>query len=115
MAELRCFKVGKGEEVLETLGKQFADAGIRNGAIVSLIGAIDSCRISNMPADDASTDIVTEYRQPLELSGTGEIVDGSVHIHVSLGREGDAALAGHLHSAEVGAWYVAAYVLSSDA
>lgn len=33
---------------------------------------------------------------PFELTGTGEITDETVHLHVVLGREGDTALAGHL-------------------
>lgn len=114
MTRLHCFKVRSGEEVLVKLNEQVADAGIRNGAVVSLIGAVDSCRISNMPAGDASSDIVTEYEQPFELSGSGEVVDGNVHLHVVLSREGDVALAGHLHEAHAHTWYVAAYVLAVE-
>lgn len=44
-----------------------------------MIGAVDGCRVSNMPAHDATADIVAEYSQPLELTGTGEIVEGKVH------------------------------------
>jgi predicted DNA-binding protein with PD1-like motif len=51
-----------------------------------------------MPKHDATDDILTEYQQPCELSGTGEIEDGKPHIHCVLGTEGDNALAGHLHS-----------------
>lgn len=105
------FAVKPGEEVIETVTRRAAEKGIANGAIVSLIGAVDTCAISNMPAHDARSDIVTEYRQPCELSGTGEIVDGTVHIHVTLGREGDTALAGHLHWAKVETFFVHAYVL----
>jgi hypothetical protein len=68
---------------------------------VSLIGAVDACAISNMPADDARSDIINDDVQPFELSGTGEITDGKVHLHVVPGREGDGALAGHLHWAKV--------------
>jgi predicted DNA-binding protein with PD1-like motif len=102
--------VNPGEEVLSTLQKQCDSAGITEAAIVSLIGAVDSARISNMPADDAENDIITDLHQPFELSGTGEIKSGEVHVHVSLSGEGNAALHGHLHSATVTTWYVAAYV-----
>lgn len=64
-----------------------------------------------IPAGNANEDIITEFEQPFELSGTGEIVDGKVHVHVSLSGEGNAAFHGHLHSATVKTWYVAAYVL----
>jgi uncharacterized protein len=103
--------VRPGEEVIETLTRRAAEEGIDNGAIVSLIGAVDACVISNMPVDDAGVDIKTEYRQPCELTGTGDISDGKVHIHVSLGREGDVAVAGHLHKAEVETFFVRAYVI----
>jgi predicted DNA-binding protein with PD1-like motif len=103
--------VKPGEEVIETLTRRAAEHGLTNGAVVSLIGAVDACAISNMPAHDATSDVISEYRQPLELSGTGEIIDGKVHMHVTLGREGDLALAGHLHWARVETFFVHAYVL----
>jgi len=103
--------VRPGEEVMDSLRRQLAEHGIRDGAVVSLIGAVDACAISNMPAHDASTDVVTQYRQPCELNGSGEIVDGAVHVHATLGREGDVAVAGHLHWAQVETFFVHAYVL----
>ena len=67
-----------------------------------------------MPANDASKDIIREYSAPFELSGTGDIRDGKVHIHVTLSGEGDAALGGHLHWARVKTWFVRAYVMPMD-
>ncbi|WP_213456768.1 PPC domain-containing DNA-binding protein [Rhizomonospora bruguierae] len=109
---MKLLSVKPGEELIETLTRRAAEEGIANGAIVSLIGAVDECAISNMRADDASTDILNEYRQPFELSGTGEIRDGKVHVHVVLGREGDTTLAGHLHWARVETFFVHAYTLA---
>jgi uncharacterized protein len=103
-------KVGHGEEVLETLARQAKELGIENAAVVSLIGAVASAAISNMAADDDQRDIVTDHDQPMELSGTGEIVDGVVHVHVVLGLEGDRTVAGHLHRAVVTSFFVHAYV-----
>jgi predicted DNA-binding protein with PD1-like motif len=100
-----------GDEVMESLSRQLKQQGIANGAVVSLIGAVDACCISNMPKGDASQDILTEYDQPFELAGTGELKDGVLHLHVILGREGDVALAGHLHWARVNTFFVNAYVL----
>jgi uncharacterized protein len=108
---VKLLAVKPGEEVIETVRRRAAEAGIVNGAIVSLIGAVDACAISNMPAHDATSDTVTEHHQPFELSGTGEITDGRVHLHVCLSREGDTALAGHLHWASVDTFFVNAYVL----
>lgn len=76
---------------MESISRQLKEAGVTNGAVVSLIGAVDACGISNMAEADVKNDILTEYRQPFELSGTGEIKDGVLHLHVVLGREGDVA------------------------
>jgi uncharacterized protein len=112
---MKLLAVEPGEEVIDSLQRRAAEEGLTNGAIVSLIGAVDSCAISNMPAHDATSDIVTEYQQPFEVSGTGEITDGKVHIHVCLSHAGDVALAGHLHWARVKTFFVHAYVLPLSA
>jgi len=100
--------VGKGEEVLSTISREAASREIRNAAI-TLIGAVERCTVSVMPKGNALDDILTDYEHPLELTGTGEIVDGKVHVHVSMGGE-SGTVAGHLHSAEVDHWFVRAYV-----
>lgn len=101
----------RNAELLETIGKQAADRGITNGAIVSLIGAVDSFTVSTMPVNDATADTLTDYELPAEMSGTGEIVDGTVHIHAVMAVEGDRALSGHLHRAQVGTHFARAYIL----
>jgi hypothetical protein len=53
--------------------------------------------------------------QPLydrALGLRGEIVDGKVHVHAVMAVEGDRAIAGHLHAAEIGTWFARAYVMS---
>ncbi len=62
-----------------------------------------------MPKGDALSDILTEYAQPFEMSGTGEVKDGKVHLHVVLGGE-DGTVSGHLHWATVDHWFVRAYI-----
>lgn len=100
--------IRKGE-VLEQLQKAVAERGIQNAGM-HLVGGVDSFTISTMPAHDATQDIVTTYEQPGELTGTGEVVDGQVHVHAVCGIEGDVAKAGHLHSATVATFFVRAYV-----
>jgi predicted DNA-binding protein with PD1-like motif len=112
---MKLLAVKPGEEVIQTLQRRAAEEGLSNGAIVSLIGAVDSCAISNMRDLDATSDIATEYQQPFELSGTGEITDGRVHIHACLGPERDVALVGHLHWARVERFFVHAYVVPLSA
>jgi predicted DNA-binding protein with PD1-like motif len=103
--------VAPGREVLEVLEQECARRRITSGAIVSVIGAVDACGLSTMPKDDPRRDLLTEYTEPLELAGTGEIRAGKPHIHCVLGREGNAALAGHLHWGRVATWYVHAFVI----
>lgn len=105
--------VQPGEEVMESITRQLADRGVVDGAVASLIGAVDACGISNMARNDFSNDIVTELKQPLEFSGTGEVKDGVLHIHCVVSGEGNAALGGHLHWARVENFFVNAYVLPS--
>lgn len=107
-------RVEPGAEVLKALTAEIEARGISEGAIVSLIGAVDGFCISNMPKKDALQDILTEYSQPAELSGTGAISDGKVHIHVVLGQEDHSTLSGHLHWAKVNSWFVEAFIVPLD-
>jgi predicted DNA-binding protein with PD1-like motif len=104
------FEVTHGE-MMKGFTEQAAAAGISDGAIVSLIGAVDTFTVSTMPAGDATADTLTDYAQPAEMSGTGEIVDGVVHIHAVMAVDGDRAVSGHLHRAEVKTHFARAYVL----
>lgn len=96
---MRLFTIPEGEELIASIRLQAAEHGVVNGAIVSLVGGVDSCEIS-MPAKDG-TDIPSEFTQQFELTGTGEIIDGKIHVHAALGREGDWPLVGHLLRARV--------------
>jgi predicted DNA-binding protein with PD1-like motif len=104
----------RNDELIESLTKQAADIGVRDAAIVTLIGAVDAFTVSTMPKADAESDVVTDYDDPAEMTATGEIVDGKVHIHAVMAVEGDRAIAGHLHRATVGTWFVHAYVIPTD-
>jgi predicted DNA-binding protein with PD1-like motif len=99
-------------ELMETLTRAAKERGINNAAIVSLIGGVDRFTISTMPEDDATSDVITQYELPAEMHGSGEIVDGVPHIHVTMAVAGDRGLAGHLHAAHIGTWFARAYVLS---
>ena len=54
-------QINPGEEVMETISKELQKQDIREGAIVSVVGAVDECCISTMPKQDAKKDILTEY------------------------------------------------------
>jgi predicted DNA-binding protein with PD1-like motif len=100
--------VQKDQEVLETVQAAVTGLGIIAGAI-TLIGAVQESTVSVMKRDDARTDYLRSYDQPFELTGTGEVVEGKVHVHVTLAGE-DLIAAGHLHSAIVRTFFVHAYV-----
>lgn len=100
-------------ELMAALTAEAARRGITNGAIVSLIGAVDSFRISTMREGDATEDVITDYVMPAEMTGTGEIVDGIVHVHAVMAVEGDKAVSGHLHRAVIGTFFGRAYVIGS--
>jgi uncharacterized protein len=104
--------VPAGGEVLETVARQAKQHGVSDAAIVSLIGAVDAAGISTMPTSDPHRDVLTEYVAPMELSGTGELVDGRVHIHAVLGLAGDRTVSGHLHWARVETHFVRVYLVS---
>jgi len=111
---MQVFEVESGE-VIAQFEKFAAERGIRDAAIVSLIGGIRRFSISTMPATDESADIVSTYDLPAEMHGNGEIRDGRVHIHATMAIQGDHAVAGHLHSAEVEHWFARAYVVPVSA
>ena len=101
----------KNAELLETIEQHVNELGITNGAIVSLIGAVDSFTVSTMPATDATKGMITDYDLPAEMHGTGEIVDSSIHVHATMAVEGDEGVSGHVHRAQVGTWFARAYVV----
>lgn len=101
----------RNAELMETVTKEAKRLNIDNGAIVSLIGAVDSFTISTMPKHDATKDVITDYTLPAEMTGTGEIANGTVHIHAVMAVEGDQAVAGHLHRAEIGTFFARAYIV----
>lgn len=98
-------------ELIKSIEGQALSAGVVNAAIVSLIGAVDSFAVSTMPAHDAKQDVISGYLLPAEVHGAGEIRDGKVHLHATFAVQGDRAIAGHVHNAQVGVWFMRAYVI----
>ncbi len=109
---MHLIQVNKGQEVIDTIERDVAKRKIENASI-TLIGAIQEATVSVMKKDGAKSDYLREYDQPFELTGTGEVVDGQVHVHVTLAGE-DVVVAGHLHRAMVRDFFVRAYVSEFD-
>jgi dihydrofolate reductase/predicted DNA-binding protein with PD1-like motif len=101
-------KVGRDQEVLATIGRAVARLGVTDAAI-TLVGAVHEARVSVMRKSDAFDDLVRDYAQPFELTGTGEVSGGTVHLHATLAGE-DLVVSGHLHAATVRDFFVHAYV-----
>ena len=106
-------QVNKDQEVLQVLQEKVDQLDL-GGAVITLIGAVKEADVSVMAKEDESIDYVRRYSQPMELSGTGEVTDGKVHLHVTLAGE-DITAAGHLHRAIVGNFFVRAYLTTVGA
>lgn len=104
----------RNAELIDALTREAASRGVSDAAVVALIGGVDAFTLSTMAADDATKDIVTDYVAPAEMYGSGEIVDGAVHLHATMAVEGDRAVAGHLHRADIGTWFARVYLLPSS-
>ncbi|GGN10134.1 hypothetical protein GCM10010109_19710 [Actinoplanes campanulatus] len=100
--------VDGGEEVVGTIQAAVSERGV-TAASITLIGAVQTATVSVMHREDPMIDRLRDYDQPFELTGTGEVVDGGVHLHVTLAGE-DILVAGHLHRATVRDFFVRAYV-----
>lgn len=104
----RVVQVNKDEEVLQVVQEHVDQLGF-DSAVITLIGAVNEAEVSVMAKDDESVDYIRRYIQPMELSGTGEVIEGKAHLHVTLAGE-DITAAGHLHRAVVGGFFVRAYL-----
>lgn len=96
-------------ELLTELAEQLKEKGIDRAAL-SVIGGVDSFTIITMSALSAEDRNEYAYDQPAELTGTGELVDGELHVHVSCGLEGGKARVGHLKEAHVRTWFAKVHV-----
>jgi predicted DNA-binding protein with PD1-like motif len=103
----------KDQEVLQVVQRE-VDRLKLGSAVITLIGAVSEAEVSVMAKDNESVDYLRRYSQPMELSGTGEVIEGKVHLHVTLAGE-DITAAGHLHRAVVGGFFVRAYLTTVTA
>ena len=87
-----------GEFLLESIREAVRGRGIKNGAVVSGIGTLKTCRmhyidhVSFPPADT-----IFSLEKPLELlSINGLIADGEPHLHIVVSCGSNEVYAGHL-------------------
>ncbi|WTW94557.1 DUF296 domain-containing protein [Streptomycetaceae bacterium NBC_01309] len=91
-------------DLVERLTREAAERGIRNGAVVSVVGAVRGFTLSTMKTRNPREQVLTSGKLA-ELSGSGEILDGVPNLHVTCGVEGGQGPSGRLHAAEVGGPY----------
>ncbi|WP_042426389.1 PCC domain-containing protein [Streptacidiphilus anmyonensis] len=98
-------------DLIEALTAEAEARGIKDAAVVSVVGAVRSFTLATMDAGKPRETVHTSGRYA-ELSGNGEIVDGAPNVHVTCGLDGGRALSGHLESAEIGGpFFVNVYVV----
>jgi predicted DNA-binding protein with PD1-like motif len=97
-------------ELMDELARRVKADGIENAAIVSLIGAVDEFTVTTMAANDALDDQPLTMSAPAEMSGTGEVTAGHVHVHASMAVEGGHVVGGHLISARVRTHFARVYL-----
>ena len=67
--KMYAFKFGKGQELVKSLEEEFQKHKLVDGAIVSIIGAVDKCCISNMPKNDAAKYLKQLFEKKLNVLG----------------------------------------------
>lgn len=102
-------RVKPGEEVIEIVSNFLREKKIED-AMMTLIGAVDECCISNMAKDDVRKDVLIEYKEPMEMFGIGEVLNGKPNLHCTMSREGNSAVAGHLQWAKVKTYHVDIFI-----
>jgi predicted DNA-binding protein with PD1-like motif len=96
--ELVIIGLEPGEMLLETLQEAIELHGIRNGAVVSGIGTLKTCRMhyvehTGFPPQDR----IMTLNKPLELlSISGLIADSEPHLHIVVSCGQDEVYGGHL-------------------
>lgn len=86
------------EMLLESIYEAIQAQGIRNGAVISGIGTLKTCRMhyithTGFPAEDR----IFTLNKPLELlSVNGLIADGEPHLHIVVSCGEDETYGGHL-------------------
>lgn len=88
-----------GEMLLESIQAALKTQGITNGAVVSGIGTLKTCRMHYITHTGfPPTDQVFELSQPLELLAvSGLIADGEPHLHIVVSCGQHEMYGGHLH------------------
>jgi len=96
--EMIAVGIEPGEMLLETIDAAIRQHDVQNGAVVSGIGTLKTCRMHYITHTRfPSNDEFYTLEEPLELlSVSGIIADGKPHLHISVSCGQDQVWGGHL-------------------
>jgi predicted DNA-binding protein with PD1-like motif len=97
--ELVTIGIKPGEMLLESIQAAIQSQGIRNGAVISGIGTLKTCRMHYVEHTGfPPKNHIFTLNKPLELlSVSGLIADGEPHLHIATSCGQDEFYGGHLH------------------
>lgn len=101
----------KNAELLTELEARLKELGVQFGAIVSVIGSVDSYALTTLAKRDATRNVLVESKWPAEMHGVGDVVNGRPHLHVTMAGEDGKPLSGHLVKATITTWFAHVYVI----
>ncbi len=87
-----------GEPLLESIIDACREKDVRNGAVVSGVGTLETCRMHYITHTGfPPTDEIATLERPLELVNvSGVIAGGDPHLHVTVSCKHEGTWAGHL-------------------
>lgn len=94
-------RIPEGDELVSALESNLKGKGIDSATIISCVGALRQFELVTIYQDSEKIPpehFTKKFDKKVELMGNGTVSDGKVHLHVTCGEEGGAALSGHLVS-----------------
>ncbi|MEA3506266.1 MAG: DUF296 domain-containing protein [Elusimicrobiota bacterium] len=98
MKQIR-FRYEEGQKLIKEFEKELASAGIADGTIIAVVGALSDFSIVTIRQNSEKVPpehFEKKFDKKVELTGNGVVRDGKAHIHMTGGTEGGDALSGHL-------------------
>ncbi len=94
-------KLDKGEEIIPSIEKLLNKESIKNGYILSGLGAATNVEIGALIGKTYVNETLAERHEIISFNGTITEGDPSMHIHITLAGEDHIARGGHLFKGHV--------------
>lgn len=89
--EVYRIRLDKGDLLLESIDEIVKERGIRDGAVLTAAGSLESCTFHGVGNK------MTSINEPMEVNHLGGLIaDGVTHLHVVLSTAAKGAFGGHL-------------------